>query len=225
MSTKNEQLDSLFTRWINVQNSSQLLKDGIVNEPKYDIAKHKLLFIEKESNDSTEQSWDYRTWWRDELLKYRFTYRIAEWAHGILNDFEGYERIWENNQKEAREAINQIAFMNIKKSGGGGNADYEIMMEAAKVNLDNIHRQIDIIDPEMIITGFTWGELRELVFPKVNWDKVYDVPIGKYNNAVVIDFYHPSAPVPASAFYSLLKNIVQSEKFLNLYKEVRLKMT
>ena len=41
--------------------------------------------------------------------------RLAEWSYGIINDFSPYKNI-----KNKLSYLRRIAFMNVKKSGGGG---------------------------------------------------------------------------------------------------------
>lgn len=66
--------------------------------------------------------------------------------------------------------------MNIKKSGGKGIAEYAGMMEHLRTNYDFLHRQIEIISPEIIIFGTSWDELRDGLFPNIKWQKSgYDV--------------------------------------------------
>lgn len=111
--------------------------------------------------------------------------------------------------------------MNIKKSGGQGQADQTIIMEHLEKNLVFLHRQIEIIAPDIIITGISWSKLRNELFPESELEKKwrksgYGVDIAKYKNAKVIDFYHPSARIPPSASYSLLQNIIHAKQFQEL---------
>ena len=91
------------------------------------------------------------------------------------------------------------------------------MMIYAKNDFDNLHEEIEIIDPEIIILGTSWKKLRNFIFDKVDWrHSGYDVAIRKYNKAKVIDFYHPSSRNAPSAAYSLLQNIIKSPTYKGL---------
>jgi hypothetical protein len=218
MKTKTEQLNSLFDEWVEKvpEYKNKFIRDGIINEQLYNSASKKILFIAKEPNDpKQEEAWDFREWW-NKGLKYAFSYRIAEWSYGLLNNFPEYDEIWNKNNL-AHEAIQYIAFMNIKKSGGTGNSEFNNMIEHIKQNISFIHRQIEIIEPEIIITGTSWNELRDELFPNLGWLKSgYDIDISKFKKSKVIDFYHPSSRTPPAASYSLLQNIVGSQAFLAL---------
>lgn len=217
MQNKTEQLNQLFEKWEMAvpEYKGKFVRDGIINEQLYKTASPKILFIMKEPNDPKQETWDFRDWWKDEI-KYAFTYRIAEWSYGILNNFPEYDEIW-SKKNAAQDAIQNIAFMNIKKSGGIGNSESKIMTQHLKINFEFLHKQIGIIDPEIIIIGLSWNELRDGLFPQIKWyDSGYDIKIGKFNNSKVIDFYHPSSRTGPAASYSLLQNIVTSDKFKSL---------
>jgi hypothetical protein len=217
MKSKNQQLDELFNKWeISIpEYKGQFIYDGIINEEFYLLSNPKILFITKESNNPLHKPGDFRSWWQDEI-KYGFSYRIAEWAYGIQNNFPQYDEIW-RKKGSAKKAINQIAFMNIKKNGGGGSSHYDDIMDHLKLNFQLIHQQINIIDPDIIILGLSWRDVRDNLFPEAKWiNSGYDVPISKINNYKVIDFYHPSSRNAPAAAYSLLQNIIQSRQFIEL---------
>ncbi len=217
MSSKTEQLNQLFDEWEQTVSEYQgkFVRDGIINEQFYETASPKILFIAKEPNNPKQDAGDFREWWKEEIA-YTFSYRLSEWSYGLLNNFPQYDDIW-TKKGSALKAIQNIAFMNIKKSGGGGNSEYDRMIEHVKMNFNFLHRQIDIISPDIIITGTSWNELRDGLFPNIKWTKSgYDILIGKHNNAKVIDYYHPSSRTAPAASYSLLQNIITHDNFKSL---------
>lgn len=211
MNNKTNQLNKLFEQWENEipGYKGKFQRDGIINEELYNQAERKILFIEKEPNNPNQESGDYRDWWNEEMY-YAFTYRIAEWSFGLLKEFPSYDKVW-LDENEVHKMLKSIAFMNVKKIGGTGNSKESEMLEHAKKNFEFIHKQIEIIKPEIIITGFSWESLVDSIFPKVKWRKSgYDTGICKYGDAVVIDFYHPSSRNAPAASYSLLQNIINN---------------
>jgi hypothetical protein len=217
METKTEKLDQLFKVWEDDISAykGKFIKDGIINEPLYDNALRKILFIEKEPNDPNQESWDFREWWNKEVV-FPFSYRIAEWSYGLLNDFPSYDTIWATDNAP-QNVIKQIAFINIKKSGGSGNSSYEELMEHVKQNHKYLLEEIMIINPEIIVTGLSWGDLRNELFGSLEWKgSGYDVAIARFHDMKVIDFYHPSSRNAPAASYSLLQNILQSANFKQL---------
>lgn len=219
MKTKTQQLDELFAEWEKETPcyKGHFVKDGIINEELFEQTNPKILFITKEPNDPKQNSWDFRDWWKEDV-KYAFSKRIAELSFGIINDFPQYDTVRKRRGPgSAKQTIQHIAFMNIKKNGGGGKSKFDRIMEHLKMSYEFILRQIEIINPEIIILGLSWKEVRNELFPETEWiSSGYDILIGNYNNAKVIDFYHPSARIAPAAAYSLLQNVKQSSQFKNL---------
>ena len=217
MQSKTEQLNQLFDDWERAvpEYKDKFVRDGIINEKLYQTATPKILFVMKEPNNPEQNPGDFREWWKDKI-KYTFSYQITEWSFGLLNNFPQFDDIWAKKDT-ALNAIQHIALMNIKKSGGGGNSKYNRMIEHVNMNFDFLHRQISIISPDIIIMGTSWNELRNGLFPNIEWVKSgYDIFIGKHNKTKVIDYYHPSSRTAPAAAYSLLQNIVSSDKFKSL---------
>jgi len=215
--SRNAMLNELFDEWEDAVSDykGKFVRDGIIDEELYNSASPKILFVEKEPNDPTQESGDFRIWWKQDP-DYPFLYRIAEWSYGLLNDFPQYDEIRRKNDL-LKQAIQQVAFMNIKKSGGGGRSDYDQMIDNLRNNVEFLHREIEIISPEIIILGVTWPELRDLLLPDVEWiGSGYDVVIGRHKNSKVIDFYHPSSRTAPAASYSLLQNVVNANQFKKL---------
>lgn len=95
--TKTEQLDDLFKKWENKIDdyNGKFVSDGIIYEEEYDKVNKKILFITKEPNDPfRKEKWDFREICKVKAeFKNNFTYRIAEWSYGILNDFPPYDNL------------------------------------------------------------------------------------------------------------------------------------
>lgn len=215
---KNIQLDKLFIDWNKqYEKSENFVKDGIINEELFDEARIKILFITKEPNDPKKEGTDFREWWNKEVY-YGFSYRISEWAYGILNNFPKYDSIWpKNDDSIAKKAIQSIAFMNVKKSGGTGSSDKNTINKYIERDKEFIDRQIEIIDPEVIIIGMSWASTVDLLFPDLKWTKSgYAINLARFKKSKVIDFYHPSARNGVAASYSLLQNVIRSRTFKNL---------
>lgn len=208
--TKNEELDRLFKEWEKAvpDYKGKFVSDGIISEALYDTASKKILFIAKEPNDPKPiETWDFRILWRDQF-KYPFTYRIAEWAYGLLNDFPAYDELWIDRSKLI-QALHSIAFMNVKRIGGGAKSKEKEIYTHTQMNKSFLLREIEIIQPEIIILCLSWWqETIDLLFDKVSWEESCKIPVGKTNNAKIVSFYHPSQyTYEADYLYSLLKQI------------------
>jgi hypothetical protein len=219
MDSKTEQLNFLFQKWEEQvpEYIGHFVKDGIIDEELFRNTNPKILFITKEPNNPKKDAHDFRVWWNTEL-KYAFSLRTSEWTYGILNRFPPYDII-KRSDKDRFEAIHKIAFMNVKKIGGGSLSEYENIINSVKQDFIFIHKEIEIIDPDIIILGLSWKEVRTEVFPdlKDKWQESgYDIAIARFNKAKVIDFYHPSSRNAPAASYSLLQNVINSSAFINL---------
>ena len=222
-SHKNLRLNTLFNKWKKqYPDSENFVKDGIIDEELFDQSPQKILFITKEPNDPKQKGKDYRIWWNEEIY-FKFSYRIAEWTYGIHNDFPPYDRIWPDNEDEiAHKSLKSIAFMNVKKSGEGGASEEKEINKYVNRDIEYIHKQIDIIDPKVIIIGMSWASTVNLLFPEVDWKQSgYGIEIGRYNGSKVIDFYHPSSRNGPSASYSLLQNVVGVFHSMEVIKYVK----
>lgn len=205
---KNELLDKLFQEW--VQKNPEYLKifkkDGIINEAKYNNANTRILFIAKEANDKgTQKRGDFREWW-SETFRYQFSIRLGEWAHGILYDFPNYSTV---SKYDKREALHSVAFMNLKKSGGTAYANYSRIEECIQAEADLIRREVEIIDPKIIVGCFACKEWWQIFLPEVKFSaKTIDgVLVGNWRNVQIIDFFHPSYRGSSAMSYALLRNI------------------
>ena len=217
MNTRTHKLNLLFEKFAKdvPEYKSRFTKDGIINEQLYNETTPKILFIGKEPNNPEGTIGDFREDW-NLGVSYTFARRIAEWSYGIINSFPEFDTIV-TQPGSLEKSLKQIAFMNIKKSGGKGTSEYNTMMDHATRNVGLINEQIEIISPDIIITGTSWSELRNCIFPCVEWQPSgYGIEIGKIRNSKIIDFYHPSSRNAPAAAYSLLQNIIRSEKFKSL---------
>jgi len=171
MDTNNQKLNSLFKKWEELipEYRGRFVRDGIINEQLFNDTTPKILFIGKEPNNPEGTIGDFREEW-NLGVSYTFARRIAEWSYGIINGFPKFDLISEK-PGSLEKSLKRIAFMNIKKSGGKGNSEYNTMMDHAKRNADLINDQIEIISPDIIITGTSWEELRNIIFPSVKWEK------------------------------------------------------
>jgi hypothetical protein len=176
--------------------------------------------IAKEPNTRNhEQASDHSfvTEWESKNGTYPFALRIGEWAYGLLNGFPLFDSL---TQEKKLESLRRIAFMNVKKMGGGGLAIsediYKVVCEHRKYILD----EIAIIDPDIILLGLSFDDRlkRELFGPRTWQLSGYTVKLLPFGKAWIIDFYHPSSRNVGAAAYSLLQNVVQSDAFKVLAK-------
>ena len=215
--TKTERLNQLFANWRKRYGAEadRMCFDGIVCEEVYENTDPKLLFIAKEPNSQEEKGFDFREWWNGEV-KYAFAKRLCEWTHGIRNGFPPLAEFVRDEKKQLA-AIRSISFMNLKKTGGLGSVDWRKLQSITERDKDFLRKQIEIIDPEVVVGGIGDSSLWSVLFPNITLqDCGFDIRVASVGCMKVIDFYHPSYRIPRAMSYSLLGRVFQSEKFKTL---------
>ena len=229
------QLDNLFDKWIKTHldlyerdnmSSPYFVRDGIINEKKFEAQKERILFICKEPNDpDPDKSWDFRDWWK-KGIQFSFSHRIAEWAYFLLEAAEGRDPSFQGTHyAKKKEALQSIAFMNLKKTGGGGAANYQEILRHVNRTEDLLRRQIQIIDPTLIITCFPgdeYGDVWPALFEdhsSINWchSGYEEQKIARWNEKCrILEFVHPSARYPKAMMFAYLARIRKGRHYRDL---------
>ncbi|MDX2189568.1 MAG: hypothetical protein SFY32_06875 [Bacteroidota bacterium] len=208
--------NNFFKKWEDISEEyvSKIVKDGIINTSEYKVISPKILFICKEPNDPEQNPGDFREWWKEGAFG-SFSYRISEWAFGLINNFPPFSEISKSNAYDSY--LQKIALINIKKIGGTGNANHSEIMKHFLVSKELLKKQIQIINPEIIVLCLSFNyEIRQELFGFDFENCGYNIEVGKYENYRIIDFYHPSSRNAPPAAYSLLQNVYKSEMFNEL---------
>ena len=216
--TKTERLNELFTEWKrNIEEADRMCRDGIVCEKRYEKTDPQLLFVTKEPNLAVGPGFDFREWWSSEPVQYGFSKRLCEWSYGVQNRFPPLSEFDQDKSNESA-AIRSISFMNLKKVGGSGSADPEVIRSYADRDKELLRRQIEIIDPDVIVGGIGRdSRLWSFLFPDIILqDCGFDIEVARVGRVRVIDFYHPSYPIPRAMSYSLLGRVFHSRIFTEL---------
>ena len=213
--TKMQRLNELFEEWKRrrKEEAEFMCLDGIVCEKNYERANPKLLFVAKEPNNPEGRGSDYRESFSKEV-KYAFSKRLCEWAYGVWNGFPSLSEFDAKADTDKLEVMRSISFMNLKKVGGKGEADPKEIQSVTNRDKALLRRQIEIIDPDVIIGGVGDSSLWSLLFPGIALQKCgFDILVARVGRVRVIDFYHPSYRVPRAMSYSLLGRVFQSDEF------------
>lgn len=109
--------------------------------------------------------------------------------------------------------MRKIAVVNIKKSGGKHTSIYEEIDAYAQADAEEIIREIELIDPDIIICGATFASLNQILNQPMekgsneNWFYYSDALGGK--ERLFIDYYHPANRYPALLNYYGIVGIYQ----------------
>ena len=134
------------------------IRDGAVNEDSWsNLPNNRVLWVLKEVNDfmgdlrnllnNQEELYKYSNW--------KATYGlVAKVSYGILNQL-GWGEWAENVDKLVKEdrILQKIAVININKCGGTSASDPKALTEAAEKFHDIIVKQIELLDPNVVILG------------------------------------------------------------------------
>jgi len=216
-------LDELFAEWRNKEpqgiinhRDNTFIPDGIVDPESWGQEGNKrILFVLKEAygdwKDDTLTSWLHM-----HHPKLRIWNRIARVVYGIQNTtstkIQRYKA--ELTDDEFKKSLNQIAVLNIKKSNGNSQSDSDEIAEYAVFDDEEIKKELELIDADIIICGYTFQILCDNVFKHSipledkcdNWYYHIDL-CGK--ERLFIDYYHPAIHDSDLMFYYGLLGIYQ----------------
>ncbi|MDR2865656.1 MAG: hypothetical protein LBV68_08610 [Spirochaetaceae bacterium] len=192
---------------------SYFIADGF--SPGYFNQKTKVLFIERETRGMCEN----RDWFQQMIKNFKntpnpnhnknsFTRHLLYIVQGIKSEGKyKYENLEEANDY-AKEIVSTndygFAFMNMSKYSNWTphfNADYDFINQFLEdSNLENrnyFREEIEILSPDVIITGNLWNgyieqKYLDLCFGKVELKKVYDMSniVVNGKNVKILNTYH-----------------------------------
>ncbi|MCR5271956.1 MAG: hypothetical protein K6E13_03120 [Lachnospiraceae bacterium] len=196
-----EKQKELFDEW-KIDNPD-IITYGIVNEDEYKKAPVRILYLLKEvnggkawdlcnyiSNGGRQQTWDNK----------------ARWTRGILSinlEIPWIELESITNQQRI-ELLNKICVVNVKKTSGRHTSNYSELQSAARDTREQLIRQFQISNPQVIICCGTSSIYFEDIFEvaEPNWEMtsrgIYFV---RENGRIVISYSHPEARVKDSLLY------------------------
>lgn len=93
---------------------------------------------------------------------YRTWNNVARWANMILN-----ETYWEFVPKSALDdMVRNIAVINLKKCSGSAHASAKVVRQAARQDANRLKRQIQLYEPDIILTG-GWGLVSNILHDEI----------------------------------------------------------
>ncbi len=202
-------LDNLLKEWKLKYPDSVFISDGIVNKEKWKTQKVRPLFLLKEAYGG-DSDWDLIDDYLSNFIndsdntpiKSRTWRRVVQWTHGIFNTNKTtLAQLPSSFSENSAEWLNSIAVVNVKKVNG---KRYSIMTNINKYAESDrafLKRQIELIDPTVIICGYTIKSLNIILYnTKKKGVKNYKKPHKDWHystkindkNVIVLDFYHPA---------------------------------
>lgn len=197
-------------------NIHEPIQDGIVNIQNYLSSKVRVMWVLKEANSPDDSDWDQRhaiNGLRTEsgILKgWKSTFEpIIYVTNGIINNQEWDEMPDIEDDYSIIDILKDIAYINVKKIPGGGNAIDKEIYEYFEKYKDILIDQIDLFQPQIVIFGNTMKYFKSALNLNVS---IYDdsVHYAIYQNKLFIDAYHPS----------YVSRGIKGDKYFNSIKKV-----
>ena len=182
-------LDELFKQW-EKEIEDKFVKDGIVNDINWQKANKKILVILKETNDfnkyglnelinnninnSKSGIWKGLTW-----------HNTGRIAYALLNPNSNFKEA----DKNRKSALSYIAVMNLKKTAGKSASKKETIKKHTLKYADYIKKEINIINPDIVILGGTFDFIKSILNLRHISDNLYKEK--NNDNRIYIKCYHP----------------------------------
>jgi hypothetical protein len=195
--------------------------DGIVSEGDYLNSDIKILWILKEPNSSGEDgSWDMRLHIKNNLkteagiLKgWSATFKkIIHVTNGILNNLSWNDELSHPSYKpEVIDELKKIAYINIKKTGGGAVAISNEIQEYYNYSKNLLFNQIRELKPNIIIFGGTY-KFFHADLELENFDDFGSCTALFQNNTLYINAYHPMYTIKEEIYFNDIIKAVNKYK-------------
>lgn len=224
-------MDKLFEEWQErhfKKGNDFFNQDGIVNYNVWEQQTTKrICFFLKEAHQRDYHIWSLTEWLCNENggagAVQKMWHTVAEFTYGLLNttanSIPPYADAKALSESEKSALLQKIAIVNVKKSEGKSNSKWADLIDYAKNDADLIRRELDIIDPDIIVCGNNSSLLRIVYGAEVDSkNKVLHngrIDENLYNfmdengyvwleDKLIIDFWHPANQFPKIMnFYTL----------------------
>ena len=103
--------------------------------------------------------------------------------------------------------IDRIAVVNVKKSNGGSKSEYEDLKKYALEDRLEIKRELEIIQPDIIVCGNNLSLLKLVLGEELQNDDTWDNMLALWKGTLVLDYYHPAVHYPNRVNYYALMAI------------------
>ena len=224
--TMRAEMESLFQEWEAAHKRKgykRFIRDGIVSpEVWYGQPTPKICYLLKEAY-SKDKGYDLAKKLKNDN-PWQMWKKVAVWTEAIFQAFgDGKEYDQKRIQANIRQNINRIAVINVKKSNGQSNSDYQELKKYAKEDRAFLRRELDIINPDIIVCGYTSHCLRVILGDDWKNNKTDMTLFGEWNGKMVIDYYHPASKYPHRVNYYALMSIcrlaIEKYKILGDYRK------
>ena len=148
------------------------VRDGIVNIESWKKQKVRICFILNEAGGREDMEhypdgFDLAAEWNERGSFSKFMFKIAVWTKAIQDAFLPPVTYKKSDVSKIRDdLIRSIAVVNIKKSDGQRRSDFELLFRYANEDAEELKRELEIVNPNIIVCCENLKFLREPFVPK-----------------------------------------------------------
>lgn len=222
----------IFEEWENKYKDRSFVFDGIIDENEWNKQKTKICFLLKEAYTEDKENffkWSLSKWLNKDKNSVINTWNtVALWTYGILNTTETnipeYPDLNLYNKDEKHNNLKKISAVNVKKVDGVKKSNWYDLKNYAEEDRNLLRRQIEKINPDVIVCGGTFDFLRIIYGASYNEKKkrvddngeikttnkgyiIFTNSMGK--KVIIIDYYHPANRYPSMLNYYAICGIYQ----------------
>lgn len=207
MEKKLDSYDALMEEWQSHRPEYEYFSDdGILIDGIWEKTFPKIMFLLKEPNSDFTKirgkayqptEGNSRLFWRNINI---WQYIITEYWNNRTPLIEKISVVKENE-------VNAIAYVNLKKYNENNSiSDPRNILDYVKDDCDFLQRQIELINPEIIVCGRTFNFYKELFSTQLISENVY-----RTKNRLIIDFYHPACRIGYNETFHRLTDIISND--------------
>lgn len=138
--------------------------DGAVEPARYFASRPKVLFVLKEMNESPWAPQNLVKLLRSNVIPWKTWNNIVRWRnaiHQVMNHDRGvvvasFEQDAAITSADRRQALSDVAVMNMKKMPGGSTSNWPTIEQHAKHFSQELGKQIAMLDPDVIVACGVW---------------------------------------------------------------------
>ena len=136
--------DQLFDRWQNTFHFDAFVKDGIVNESKYE--KPHILFVLRDKYDC--ETCDFRQTLQENGEGWKTWNNVTRWVTGILDKSPYNDSISTDSRTSE---LQRVSIMNLKKECGGNRSNGKVLKKHVEDQYEFILEEILLCSPNIIL--------------------------------------------------------------------------
>jgi hypothetical protein len=156
--------------WVALRKASaDVIIDGPIVPSRYEVAKPRIMWVLREAHGG--KGWDYREFVDKNLHSYPHWRRtlgvVAKVSDGIIRGCAAYSELT-RDPKKLQDRLREVAIVNANKDIGKKRIDWKQFIKQAETYAPTILRQIEHLDPHVLIFAGTFDVLKWTLAKKMS---------------------------------------------------------